>query len=412
MANIRFYGGVDGCIGGNQIVLEDDSATLLLDFGLNYRIWSSYFEFIFSEPESIDEVIRVGLAPDNRILSSIDACILSHAHTDHWRLITILPEDTRILLGECTYRIIEGWSKRVRRKTILYRTSHLRFDTFRTGSTIRIGDIEVKPISVDHSIPGAYGFHIYTPSGLIVYTGDFRLHGRFKPRVDLFEDLEDRVSLLICEGTNIGRLVEPMSESDVYAKASSIVEECRGLVVVDIAPADLDRLNTMIEVAYRVGRRVVCSDRIIDTITDLSGDKLLKVPRIGEDVEPLEDVGDSCTRNPDKYMLITCLYSEREVRRIKPPPGSIYLLSCSEPFEEERELAFNRLSNWLCIFGVSMYHIHSSGHAYPLDIRRIVERIRPKAVAAIHTEHPDTFRYLLSDLTRVYTFRRGDELRI
>jgi len=203
-----------------------------------------------------------------------------------------------------------------------------------------------------------------------------------------------------------------MSESDVYAKASSIVEECRGLVVVDIAPADLDRLNTMIEVAYRVGRRVVCSDRIIDTITDLSGDKLLKVPRIGEDVEPLEDVGDSCTRNPDKYMLITCLYSEREVRRIKPPPGSIYLLSCSEPFEEERELAFNRLSNWLCIFGVSMYHIHSSGHAYPLDIRRIVERIRPKAVAAIHTEHPDTFRYLLSDLTRVYTFRRGDELRI
>ncbi|MCX8162824.1 MAG: ribonuclease J [Candidatus Bathyarchaeota archaeon] len=412
MVRLRFYGGVEGFIGGNQVVLEDDSATLLLDFGLNYRLWSSYFEFIFSEPESLDEVIRVGLAPDLPIIDSIDACIISHAHTDHWRLITILPEGSRILLGECAYRIIDGWSKRVRRRTLLYRTSHLRFDTFRTGSTIRIGEIEVKPISVDHSIPGAYGFQIYTPSGLIAYTGDFRLHGRFKPKIDLCNGLEDRVSLLICEGTNIGRLVEPTSESDVATRASSIVERCRGLVIVDIAPADIDRLNTMIEVAYRAGREVVCSDRIIDTVIDLSPDRSLKVPRIGEDIKPFEEVEDSCTRNPERYMLVTCLYSEREVRRIKPPPGSVYLLSCSEPFEEEREIAFNRLLNWLHTFGVSIYHVHSSGHIYPLDIRRIVERIKPKAVAAIHTEYPDAFRYLLSDLVKVYTFRRGDEHRI
>jgi ribonuclease J len=412
MVKLRFYGGVEGSIGGNQIVLEDESATLLLDFGLNYRLWSSYFEFIFSEPESIEEVIRVGLAPDLQAIDSIDACLISHAHTDHWRLITMLPEGSRILLGECTYRIISGWSKRVRRRTLLYRTSHLRFDTFRTGSTIRVGGIDIKPISVDHSIPGAYGFHIYTPSGLIVYTGDFRLHGRFKPRIDLCEGIEDRVSLLICEGTNVGRLVEPTSESDVDARASSIIRRCRGLVIVDIAPADLDRLNTMVEVARKVGREVLCSGRIMDTVTDLSSDRSLKVPRIGDDVKSFEEFKDDCMRSPEKYMLVTCLYSEREVRRIKPPPGSIYLLSCSEPFEEEREIAFNRLLNWLNTFGVSIYHIHSSGHIYPIDIREIVEKIKPKAVAAIHTEYPDAFRSLLSDLTKVYTFRRGDELKI
>jgi len=51
------------------------------------------------------------------------------------------------------------------------------YRTFRTGDRIRVGHLEVEPIHVDHSIPGAYGFIIHTSAGAVVYTGDVRAHG-------------------------------------------------------------------------------------------------------------------------------------------------------------------------------------------------------------------------------------------
>lgn len=413
MVKLRFYGGVEGFIGGNQILLEDGDTKLLLDFGLNYRVWSNYFEFLFAEPRSLEEVSLAGLAPSLEELSGLDACLISHAHGDHWRMITVLPEDTRVLLGECAYRLVAGWARRVRRRTLLYRVSHLRFETFRTGVKLRFGDVEVKPFSVDHSIPGAYSFQIYTSSGLILYTGDFRVHGRFKPRRRFTEEVEDKVKLLVSEGTNVGRLVDPTGESDVEARTIDVLRRCRGLAVVDLAPADVDRVKTMVNVAAETGRKILATGRIADTLEDLSEDRILNPPRIGDEIERFdEETGREASVKPERYMVLTCFYSEREVRGLKPPPGSVYVLSCSEPFEEEREVAFNRLLSWLHLFGIPVYHIHSSGHVYPLDLRRIVEEVKPEATVAVHTEHPSAFRSLLSDLTRVYTPRIGGEVTL
>ena len=80
-----------------------------------------------------------------------------------------------------------------------------KINTFRTGDKLRIGSLEVEPIHVDHSVPGAYGFIIYTSAGPIGYTGDIRLHGTVPQMTrDFIERAKnEKLIALIMEGTRI-----------------------------------------------------------------------------------------------------------------------------------------------------------------------------------------------------------------
>jgi len=83
--------------------------------------------------------------------------------------------------------------------------SGLKLNTFRTGSKIRLGTIEVEPIHVDHSVPAAYGFLVYTSEGTLVYTGDLRAHGTKSEMTKDFVERarEGKADALLAEGTNL-----------------------------------------------------------------------------------------------------------------------------------------------------------------------------------------------------------------
>jgi ribonuclease J len=87
-----------------------------------------------------------------------------------------------------------------------------------------------------------------------------------------------------------------------------------------------------------------------------------------------------------------------EMVEIKPTAGSVYILSQSEPFNEEMELDFEKQLNWLERYGVPLYNIHSSGHALPHHLREVVRRVRPERLFLIHTERPELYRGYLADL--------------
>jgi len=91
------------------------------------------------------------------------------------------------------------------------------FKTFRTGDKIKVKDIEVEPIHIDHSIPGAYGFLVHT-AGTIVYSGDLRLYGL---RKDMTEDFIEaaraaRPIVMMLEGTNIDNRMGSLTEEQVF----------------------------------------------------------------------------------------------------------------------------------------------------------------------------------------------------
>ena len=134
----------------------------------------------------------------------IDAVFLSHSHTDHSAYVSFLNRKIPVYCGETTALILHAFSE-ISPKSFDNDIEGLQFRTFHTGDKIKIGSIEVEPVHVDHSVPGAYGFIIHTSEGAVVYSGDFRLHGT---RSEMTEDFVQAAAsskpiAMMCEGTNL-----------------------------------------------------------------------------------------------------------------------------------------------------------------------------------------------------------------
>ena len=441
-----FYGGVGGEVGGNQVLVKTGKTGILLDIGCNFTRWRKFFAFPILLPKEPMDYFKVGIVHEELrepgsdwVRSDVEACFISHAHTDHYSAIcTLRPgEDGQaIYMGETSALLIRARYERARKSPIVERARNLleqNLKTFRTGASIEVGDVSVVPWHVDHSVPGAYAFILDTPEGLIIYTGDFRLHGSFteelkrKKSEQFWEKASEMASeaggvkALICEGTNVGETANPLTERDVAELLRRCMEVCKGLIIVNTSTYDVDRLRTLRDVASEVGRTLVAPEGFLYGLEALKADRGLradgKLPEVGRDILNYADVRDDVRARQSDYVLLTAFFREREIIDVKPEPGSYFILSSSEPFEEESEIEFERLKNWLELFGVPLYHIHSSGHAHPHHIRNVIEELEPELFIPIHTARPESFARFVSDVVersggRVVVPKRGQEIKL
>jgi ribonuclease J len=215
---ITFYGGVNE-VGGNKILLADKDTSILLDFGKGFSRRAKYFEEYLNPrtANGIVDFIEMGIIPDidgiyrddllemagrKIIAPTVDGALISHAHADHVDYISFLHKDIPLYMGATSLTLLQAIQERAPRDferevlDFILRPSKKgnsskvkrKIETFRSGNKFKIGSLEIHPIHVDHSIPGAYGFIIYTSSGPVVYTGDVRLHGT---RPDMTRDFVD-----------------------------------------------------------------------------------------------------------------------------------------------------------------------------------------------------------------------------
>jgi ribonuclease J len=300
MTSLTFYGGVNE-IGGNKILLEDEGTRIFLDFGMSFNAANRYFSE-FLQPRKcngIMDFVEFGLLPmDQKIRGiyrkdflrrcgikekepSIDGVILSHAHLDHSAYISHLSEEIPIYCGSLTKLILKAMQDTgsgsfndyvaynenfvLRQKErgegmtkVKGRVRDRNVKTFSSGDRIKIGEIVIQPMGVDHSIPDSYGFIIQTNKGNIVYTGDLRFHGYKRNRTEEFvkRASQSEPIALICEGTNINK-EKGIGEGEVKEKINEIVSHAKGLVIANFPPRDLDRMRTFYEVAKENGRKLI-----------------------------------------------------------------------------------------------------------------------------------------------------------
>jgi len=98
-------------------------------------------------------------------------------------------------------------------------------------------------------------------------------------------------------------------------------------------------------------------------------------------------------KKPEEYMVVLNFWYFNTLVDLNPRNG-LYIHSLSEPFNEEMELSHERMHNWLDHFDLQFEQVHCSGHMCGSDLKELINRINPKTVFPIHTEHPGMFRSL------------------
>ena len=425
------YGGV-GEIGGNKFLLEDRDTKVLLDFGKGYSEDAVYFDSGI-KPRDVNgagDLFEFGLLPEvpglyseqalqntslKHVKPEVDAIVLSHYHSDHTGRIGYLDPDIPVYCGETTSFLDEAYSE----SGESYLDGH-KINTFRTGDKFRIGSLEFEPVHVDHSIPGAYGFVVYTSTGPLAYTGDFRFHGPSGSMTDDFVEAaaKAKASILLTEGTRVrpDDSKAGMSEREVLDETLRVIRGSDKLVFSSFRGNDIDRINTFAKAAAATGRQFVVSMKTAFMLEKLAKDRGIKVPEVGRDVlayvkrkgtgrlddrdyrvweRHLLSVGQTAEqigRRQKSVFLHMETWSLPEMIDIKPERGGIYVHSSTEAFNEEGETEEETVKRWIEHFGLSYHQIHASGHA-PLDgVRKLVSGVGAKTVVPIHTEHPELFK--------------------
>jgi len=182
---------------------------------------------------------------------------------------------------------------------------------------------------------------------------------------------------------------------------------------------DIDRFRSYYEVAMKNDRGLLMSykhllllkelkekdEKLRSTIPDLKSDMITAYYRSIDKrlLNELREYNLICVREDlskyiDRRKIITSFVEIlQEISLRKVPPDSIAIFSESEPIDEESQIEFEKIVNWLEHLAIPSYRIHCSGHIYPFQLRSVVKEIKPKDLEVIHSNYPLVLRkYLLS----------------
>jgi ribonuclease J len=441
MATVTCFGGI-GEIGGNKILIEDRGTRIFLDFGQSFGLLDDYFvEYL--QPRTrfgLRDYFALGFMPRRKGLYNklslerteleytepeYHGVFISHPHYDHIAHLRYLDQRIPIYMGETARSILssanatssssyffeEEWTardgSRIQANTL---------KTFRTGEKITVDGIEVVPVHVDHSAPGAYGFIVHTGEGSIAYTGDIRRHGNKPEMTQDFIDMakKSEPKLLIIEGTRVApqEKRKDFSEQEVFSRSREIAEKQGNLILAMRYPKDLDRFRTFYGIAKETGKTLVISLKTAHLLIALKDDTALSLP------DPFNDSNIRVYKREMKIykpwefpMLDRCIgfewmkehqkdaiweldfFNLTELIDVKPEPGGACIHSMSEPFEEDpmSQLQDEVLQNWLDRFSLPHHQLHASGHASMEEIFSMIDEIKPGEVVPVHTQFPELF---------------------
>lgn len=329
-------------------------------------------------------------------IDKVKGFVITHGHEDHigslpyvLREINVPVYATRLTMGLIEHKLEEhGLLESTKRKVVHF------------GSTITLGDFHVEFIRTNHSIVDAAALAIYTPVGIVVHTGDFKVDYTpvYGDPIDLqrFAEIGKKgVLALLCDSTNAERPGFTASEKTVGHTMDTIFEEHENTrIIIATFASNVDRVQQIINSAYKFGRKVVVQGRSMVTTIDIA-QKLdyIKVPENTLiDIEEVKNYPDNktaiiTTGSQGESMAALSRMASGQHKKITIGKNDTVILS-SHPIPGN-EKAVTNVINDLLMKGadVIFQDVHVSGHACQEDIKLIYTLVRPKYAVPVHGEY-------------------------
>ena len=386
-------------IGMNITAFEYEDSIVVVDCGLAF-------------PE--DDMLGIDLViPDVTYLkeniSKVKGFVITHGHEDHiGALPYVLKEvnvpiySTKLTLGLITNKLKEH---NLVRSTKLKEVKH--------GQVINLGDFSIEFIKTNHSIQDASALAIYSPAGIVVHTGDFKVDYTpvFGDAIDLqrFAEIGKKgVLALMCDSTNAERPGFTMSERSVGHVFDNLFNEHKNArIIIATFASNVDRVQQIIDTAYRFGRKVAVEGRSMVNIISVASE--LGYLRIPENT--LIEI-DQVKNYPDeKVVLITTGRQGESMAALSRMAADIHkkitikpndtIIFSSNPIPGN-EKAVSKVINELSMKGakVIFQDVHVSGHACQEEIKLIYSLVRPKYAIPVHGEyrHLTAQKHVVEDL--------------
>jgi len=383
-------------IGGNCIEIKASTGErLLLDAG---------------RPLETPEGEPTPIPPTLDTTMPVLGVLLSHAHADHFGMLEMLPKDWPVYCGEATETLLR-LSAAMGNKSIAQTCIH-----WKSGRKTAIGPFTITPRLIDHSAFDAYAIQVDVDGKTIVYSGDFRAHGR---KAKLTESLIKRppkqVDALIMEGTNLitaGSAIKPTpTEAELEAQFVNLFKECDGRVFVNWSATNIDRLVTLYRACKRSGRVLVLDlysmlvltrlkefghipqpdwedGHMLTVVTSKMSNclKRIGVPNFVEELKQKKAAigAKQLASEPKRWVIMArdSLLNNYAAKGVMPTERDAWVWSMWKGYLEKESSRSMKEFFAPC----KKEYIHSSGHA-PLGVlRRFAEAMNPKMLVPVHGE--------------------------
>ncbi len=379
-------------IGMNITAFETENSIIVVDCGLAF-------------PE--DDMLGVDLViPDVTYLKDhrekVKGFVITHGHEDHiGALPYILKElNVPVYATKLTMAIIENKLKEhnllglVRRKVVSY------------GQYINLGDFRIEFIRTNHSIADSAALAIYTPAGVIVHTGDFKVDYTpvYGDSIDLarFGELgRQGVLALMADSTNVLKPGFTMSEKTVGETFDTIfAENEKNRIIVATFASNVDRVQQIINSAHKYKRKVIVEGRSMVNILEIAVDLgYIKAPdNIIISLDEMKNYTDDqivliTTGSQGEAMAALSRIAASIHRSVTIKPGDTVIFS-SNPIPGN-EKSVSKVINELSMKGakVIFQDAHVSGHACQEELKLIYSLVRPKFAIPVHGEYRHLLRH-------------------
>lgn len=378
-------------IGMNITAFEYEDSIIVVDCGLSF-------------PE--DDMLGIDLViPDVTYLKDniekVKGFVITHGHEDHIGALPYVLQDinvpvyaTKLTMGLIEHKLKEhNLQKMVKRKVIKY------------GQSINLGCFRIEFIRTNHSIADAAALAIYSPAGIIVHTGDFKVDYTpvFGDTIDLqrFGEIGKKgVLALMCDSTNVMKPGFTMSEKTVGKTFDNLFAQyTKNRIIVATFASNVDRVQQIVNSAQKYGRKVVVEGRsmvnIMGTAAELG---YLSLPdNILIDIEEMKNYPDEkivliTTGSQGESMAALSRMAASIHRKVTIKPGDTVIFS-SNPIPGN-EKSVSKVINELAMKGANVIFqdAHVSGHACQEEIKLIYALTKPKYAIPVHGE----YRHLLA----------------